>query len=737
MNLPTRSLLILAVALQFGATGLAADFTVINTLDVGPGSLRQAILSANLLPGADRIVFNIPGPGVQVIEVEDERLPPITDPVTIDGYTQPGASANTLSLGDNAVILIELRKALYDFIPDGLVLDAGSCVIRGLSITGFGYGRTNSYSGGGITVAGTGGSTIEGNFIGVTPDGHTAWANVVGVRVHSAGNLIGGSAPAARNVISGNTESGIYLLGDNIYNTVAGNYVGTDATGSRAVGNGTGVWFSGDGGQPNNILGGTAPGAGNVISGNIIGVGLGTGTNPFGFHTTHKIVVQGNLIGTAANGIDPLGNVSGMIINGSDNLIGGLEENAGNTIAFNDNGVALYWDDSASNRILSNRIYGNGNIGIELRGDGATPNDPGDADFGPNTLQNHPVITSSSSSGGIATIQGTLNSTPNSQFTLQFFADSQSLTRAGQSYLGSENVTTDGNGNASFSVTLPNAEDDVVFNATTTDADGNTSEFSRNPAHLLNVSARLRVHAGDNALLAGLIQRSGRHSFGAPILRALGPSLTAFGISDPLPDPTLALHDESGTESAFNDNWKDDPFQRTSIEFSGVAPSHDLESALIANLDRVSTAVVRGNGDTTGIGLLEMFDRNATLANFSVRGLVETGDNVMIAGFIIDGGFEALRLVVRAIGPSLAAFGITNPLPDPVLELYDSNGKLINSNDDWKTRQKAELETVGLAPSNNSESAILTRLGPGAYTAILRGKGSATGVALLEYYNLP
>jgi hypothetical protein len=337
----------------------------------------------------------------------------------------------------------------------------------------------------------------------------------------------------------------------------------------------------------------------------------------------------------------------------------------------------------------------------------------------------------------VASIQGTLDSTPNTQFTLQFFADSQSLTRAGQSYLGSESVTTDGNGNASFSVTFPNADDDVVFNATATDAEGNTSEFSRNPAHLLNVSARLRVHAGDNALLAGLIKRAGRHSFGQPILRALGPSLTAFGISDPLPDPTLSLHDESGTESAFNDNWKDDPFQRTRIEFSGVAPSHDLESALIANLDGVSTAVVRGSGDTTGIGLLEIFDRNATLANFSVRGLVETGDNVMIAGFIIDGGAEAIRLVVRAIGPSLAASGIANPLLDPVLELRDGNGKLIESNDNWRDRQEADLETVGLAPSDNSESAILARLPAGAYTAILRGKGNATGVALLEYYNLP
>jgi hypothetical protein len=737
MKPPKIILVTLATALLLVRAAGAADFTVIHTQDLGPGSLRQAILEANVLPGPDRVIFNIPGPGVQIIEIESDSLPAISDQLTIDGYTQPGASPNTLSVGDNAVILIQLRRHDFRSVANGLVIEAGGCVIRGLAITGFGYGRPNNYVGGGITVAGPGGSIIEGNFIGIEPDGLTPWANVVGIRVHSAGNLIGGSAPAARNIISANVESGVYLLGDDIHNIVAGNYVGTDAAGSRAVANGTGVWFSGEGGLPDNMLGGTTAGSGNVISGNIVGVGIGSGTNPFGFHATHKIIVQGNLIGTAANGIDPLGNYLGVIINGSDNSIGGLGENAGNTIAFNDTGVLIQPNESVSNRILSNRIYGNGTIGIDLRGEGPTPNDTGDTDFGPNTVQNYPLITSSSSSGGTATIQGTLNSTPNSQFTLQFFADSKSLTRPIQTYLGAETVTTDGNGNASFSVTFPNADDDVVFNATATDASGNTSEFSRNRARLLNVSARLRVHPGDNALLVGLIPRTERRFFGAPILRALGPSLAGFGISDPLPDPTLTLYNEDATYSVFNDNWKDDPFQRTSIEFSGVAPPHDLESALIASVPNASTAVVQGKEGATGISLLEMFDRNATLANFSVRGLVETGENVMIAGFIIAGGNEAMRMVVRAIGPSLAASGIANPMADPVLELYDSNGELIESNDNWRDRQEADLETVGLAPSNDSESAILTRLGPGAYTAILRGKGSATGIALLEYYNLP
>ena len=251
------------------------------------------------------------------------------------------------------------------------------------------------------------------------------------------------------------------------------------------------------------------------------------------------------------------------------------------------------------------------------------------------------------------------------------------------------------------------------------------------PAKLLNISTRVRVESGDDVLIGGFIVTGS-----APkkvLLRALGPSLPVNG---KLADPTLELV-RPNAPSVFNDNWQDSP-ESDEINQT-LPPSHPNESAIIATLQPGSyTAIVRGRNGGTGVGLVEAYDLDeaaaSTLANISTRGLVQTGDNVMIGGFII-GGNTAANILVRAIGPSLADQGVSGALQDPTLELVDKNGTKI-SNDNWRSTQEKEIKDTGVPPPHNRESAILATLQPDPYTAIVRGKGGTTGVALVEVYNI-
>jgi hypothetical protein len=224
------------------------------------------------------------------------------------------------------------------------------------------------------------------------------------------------------------------------------------------------------------------------------------------------------------------------------------------------------------------------------------------------------------------------------------------------------------------------------------------------------------------------------------IVRGIGPSLVSYGITDPLQNPTLELHDSSGAIIASNDNWMSASNVQEIID-SGLAPGNNLESAILMNLNPGAyTAIVRGVNAGTGVGLAEVYDLDLTagskLGNISTRAFVQTGDNVMIGGFIAS-GLDSGRVIVRAIGPSLVSYGITDPLQNPTLELHDSSGAIIASNDNWMDAPNVqEIIDSGYAPSNNAESAILMRLAPGAYTAIVRGVSSGTGVALVEVYTL-
>jgi hypothetical protein len=250
----------------------------------------------------------------------------------------------------------------------------------------------------------------------------------------------------------------------------------------------------------------------------------------------------------------------------------------------------------------------------------------------------------------------------------------------------------------------------------------------------------MRVQTGDNVLIGGFILTGS-----APkkvIIRGIGPSLTANGQPIPgrLMDPALTLFDGTGSPIFSNDDWMNSP-QKQQIMDSNIPPSDPKESAIVATLQPGSyTAIMSGANGATGIGVVELYDLDtaapANPGNIATRGFVETGDNVMIGGFII-GGSQNRTVLARAIGPSLTAFGVPNALPDPLLELHDASGTTIATNDDWRSSQETEISATGIAPSNDREAALISSpLAPGNYTAIVRGKGTDTGVALVEIYQL-
>jgi hypothetical protein len=249
---------------------------------------------------------------------------------------------------------------------------------------------------------------------------------------------------------------------------------------------------------------------------------------------------------------------------------------------------------------------------------------------------------------------------------------------------------------------------------------------------LANISTRLKVGTGDNVLIGGFIITGAESK--KVIIRAIGPSTNMPGA---LADPVLQLFDSNGHVIASNDNWGDASNKQDIVE-STVAPKNAKESALLMTLPPGAyTASVSGAHNTTGIGLVELYDLNtsasAQLANISTRGFVQTGDNVMIGGLIIVGN-SSQKLVVRALGPSLPVAGA---LVDPTLELRNSQGDIVASNDNWKDHQQAAIAATKLQPKKDVESAILITLPPAAYTAIVRGAHDSTGVSSVEVYALP
>ena len=301
---------------------------------------------------------------------------------------------------------------------------------------------------------------------------------------------------------------------------------------------------------------------------------------------------------------------------------------------------------------------------------------------------------------------------------------------------GGYSVPVPGNGaytatfsGGSFPVTQQNTTVSNLLNSKVDYA----APLATTPTVLANISTRLRVETGDSVLIGGFIVTGTQSK--KVIIRAIGPSLSLAG---KLANPTLELRDGSGTLIRANDDWRVGG-QEAEVLATGIPPSNDLESAIVATLPANNanyTAIVRGANGGTGIGVVEVYDLDRSvdskLANISTRGLVSTGDNVLIAGTIVVGQ-TSQKVLIRAIGPSLSVSG---KLMDPTLELRDANGNLVKSNDNWRSEQEVEVMATTIPPSNDAESAIVTTLsGNGTpYTAIVRGAGGTTGVAVVEVY---
>lgn len=225
------------------------------------------------------------------------------------------------------------------------------------------------------------------------------------------------------------------------------------------------------------------------------------------------------------------------------------------------------------------------------------------------------------------------------------------------------------------------------------------------------------------------------------VLRGMGPVLAGSGITNFLADPFLELRGSNGLLIQSNDNWKDT--QRAEIEATGLQPGDDRESAMVVTLaPGAYTALLTGKNGTTGVGVVEVYDASASsdshLGNISTRGFVQSGNNVLIAGFILGGSTANGNVVVRGMGPSLSQFGLNGVLADPTIELRDSNGTVLITNDDWESDpvSAAALIASQLAPSDPKESGIYTSLPPGAFTAILAGKNGGVGIGLVEVYSV-
>src|SRR5262245_26973168 len=462
-------------------------FTVTNVSDSGAGSLRQAMTDSNQNNGPDEIRFNIPGTGVHTIRPVS-ALPFIREPVTIDGFSQPGSQPNSLAVGDNSIHLIEIagHTAGDDNGEDpGFgIARASDVTIRGLVINGFEHGIVMDAS------IPNDNLVVVGNFIGTNAAGNVAVPNNNGVRIFSSTQgavqtsnaRIGGASPADRNVISGNLVSAVELNGND--HVVAGNYIGTVAGGLAPLGNGgAGIVFEiVDGG----VIGGSSAAAGNVVSANNVGILLKSADSLFD-QVARNVVIANNKIGVDANGQNDLGNnLDGIEIERNrlqDSTIQSniIANNGGDGIVLNGGSALL--PDSDGIRILGNSLFANTGQGIDLGDDGVTANDTGDGDSGPNRRQNFPVISSAVFDGTNTVIKGTLNSNDSTLYRIDLFASDAADASGfgeGQTFLGVINVFTNSSGNAGFTATFAGDTNSQLISGTATDlSTGDTSEFSQ------------------------------------------------------------------------------------------------------------------------------------------------------------------------------------------------------------------------------------------------------------------
>jgi len=684
---------IVLVSLVLSPSALsAATFFVLNTNVTGPGSLQQAIFDANTNAGADRISFNIPSGGLTISPTN--ALPIIIEPVTIEGRTQPGFLSAPI---------IELNGAGAGAAVDGLKINTSNCVISALVINRFlgdqieiTNGANNTIEGcylglnlTGLTDASTGlngillinsannvigglfttnrnyisgnnqsgihlggasstNNSVLGNYIGLNVTNGPVANSADGVRVNAPLNLVGGSASGARNIISGNTGQGIEITILGVGTVIRGNYIGTENTGTLDRGNTIDGILANAGGV---IIGGGNVGEGNLISGN-----TGDGIELNGVSATNNLVL-GNRIGTMADGASGLpNNGNGVLITTSsrNNIIGGVLAGLANVIAFNvADGISVAAAvANTNNTFRGNSIFSNGNLGIDLGTSGITGNDTGDADTGANQLQNFPVLSAATNTPGGTIIVGALNSQASTTYVIDFYSNVQPNplgSGEGQTYLGSTNVTTDGSGNSSFSVSLP-----VVtlvgryITATATDPFGNTSEFATNVLAVSTVAGQMFTvvntnDSGAGSLRQAIIDANAAITAGDTIVFAITNPTTTIVPASALPtifDPvTINGYTQPGAVMNTSPN-----------AFNGVVP-------------------VRISGASAGSGVNGLL---ITAGSSTVRGLMitgflgSTGDGIELSGFggnIMEGcviGLDSSGLDQGNVGNGVFINGCSN-----------------------------------------------------------------------------
>ncbi|MBC8356264.1 MAG: DUF4347 domain-containing protein, partial [Planctomycetes bacterium] len=720
--------LLATVTVDITADELDGDTSNIGNLIITPGgtgiSLREAILAANNTGGSDNINFNIVGAGPHTINVLSAS-PAIVDTVIIDGWSEPDYVAGTP--------VIELNGVAAGAGVDGLKLNTGSSgsTIRGLIINRFTDDGIDIAGGsGGNTIAGNwigldntgmldfgngndgieasgpnnifGGTTVAernvtsgnvsagvkltgatatgnvviGNYIGTNANANAAVANGnFGLRISSgaSGNTVGGLTAAERNIISGNTSEGVYITGlgtDN--NVVVGNYIGTDPTGTSALGNlddGVQIGTSANG----NVIGGAVAGAGNVIAASgDDGIDLGGSTS--------NSVIQGNYIGVGSDGVTPLGNTSeGVTIAASANTqIGGTDALAGNVIA-NNGGDGVWISDATvqGTSILGNSIYANTGIGIDLAPNGVTANDVGDVDTGSNALQNFPVLTAAfTDASSTVAVSGTFNSLADTTFRLEFFANSDAADE-GETYLGFRNVITDASGNTrfvgSFSAVVADA---ATITATATNlATGDTSEFSatRTTAATLVVDTTSDVVDGNTSSIANLLATRGTDTF----------------IS--LREAIIATNNTVGTDGILLSSGT------YGITLTGA--SEDLAAS--GDLDIRGDLVIAGAGagvtTVTGNSNDRVFDiLNSAVVDATGFSIIEGNASVDGGGVFVRSG-TTLNLTDAIVSGNSASSGAGGGIANDGTLLLDSTRFTENS-----AAEGAGLENVGTAFITNS-----------------------------------
>lgn len=707
----------------------ADTVNVTNNNDGGPGSLRAAIASA--APG-DLIEFTLPLPNMITLTT-GELL--IDKDLTMNG---PGSDFLTIARssadGTPHFAVIHIAAGPFAVVMSGLTISNGDN--DGVTSSGRGGGLDNEssatvaisnckfsnnqayYLGGGI---GHNYGTGELNLTNCVISQNTVIATYGGGLATDGG---GGTVNLLLCTVSANT-SNFYAGG--IYNGSGGIMTITESTILDNVLTIDSFGGAGDGGGISND--GTLAIDRSTIAYNSAERGNGGGINNQGILTVTNSTFFYNLAAQDGGAIESVGsttltNCTITLNAAAQQFTSGQTRNGGGGVANFGNffstptlrNTIVAGNDSPTNPEVAGEIFSNG---YNLIGDGTG-----------GTIMPMDGDQIGTSDAPIDPLLGPLQDNGGPTETCALLGGSPALDAGG----AVEGLTGDQRN-------MPRPVDDPLLEPAPGGDNSDIGAFESQPAQSANISTRGNVLTGDNILDGGFIVQGDNDVSKTILIRAIGPSLSGV-LNGVLPDPTLSVYGQDpATPLAANDNWQDT--QEPEIEATGLAPVNDLEAAVLMTLGPgFYTAVVSGKDGTTGIGLVEIYDLTPVsvnvLANVSTRGFVGTDDNVLIGGVILrpDGG-AARNVLIRGIGPSLIAAGLSDALLDPEVELYDGNGMSLAFNDNWKDSQESEIEATGLAPADDKEAAIFTTLPTGPFTAIVRGADMTTGVALVEVYSVP